>query len=1330
MMMIGLAMLSWSVHAQNFTAGHVAVGQVVDVRGVGVPNVIVRPINRKTGFKEKPVKTDATGYFQLTGLQIGLWCLQIIKEGYEAQVEIICRNDSQTGLPIRQPKLEIHGDRKDVPEPNPIPMKKIASPLRSSLSDADDERLEIVFLVGAEPLPAARTDAPWPLVPPCSSGPRLIQGNAWTVSGAVVDHEGRPLKGVEVYVMSDETDAVFSGLTDEAGAFKIQVSEAGRYYLLVVAEQHQEQRVPFILTPDARERELASVVLQPTTGKGPSETRITTVSEASRRSLFSERELESLPLPGIRTFDSLALLAPGVFPGPETFGQSGPGISPGVGTSGPFAVNGLRSRANNFTVDGSDNNEEDVGVRRQGFVSLVPQPIESVQEFQIITALADARFGRNLGAQVNAVSEYGGNEFHGTLYGFLTDHRLNARDFFDLEAKGGPSTFALRRTSDNAPVLLDGQPLTPPNPSGRENPFTRVQAGLVVSGPVRSNGPFFFASFERQEVHGGQESHFAVPTVAERGVFNTGDQGLMVFGEPTAPASLPGSAILSLFPFPNNPLGPYGANTYTSVLPADGEGTILSGKLDHNFHWLRNWTHTATGRYNFTDDESVLPATGGALFSSLRPSVRTQNLSLLLTTTPSSATSNTARFSYGRTSLDFAAVGDPFLLPSRLSEVTLDRPFLLNAPLILNVTTPGAPPTFVSASPDGPTETEHLTGPIGQVNVAGFSPIGVDVFNFPQGRVNNTFQVADTFTHVRGRYIFTGGMDLRRTQINSFVNRNFRPQVVFNGVPIQSFLPGVPREAASVHSGITLAAAGAPSGFFQTLAGPPAANTSIGVRFAQYNVFLQNEIRLPRFTITYGVRSELNTKPTIVGNRLETALEETRTFFGSLEDELQLSFQPYVELFTPPFFIVQNKWAPRVGFAWDPWGGGKTVVRGGYGIYFDQFLGTVTKQFHTLPTAFFGQNSISPEGFADLGFPRQTLVTPDTLNMLSVEPQLFLRTAGDEGQLLLPFAVPRALRVPYAQQYGLTIERELPGGVTLAAAYVGTRGTRLLRLTTPDLGLNRLVQLTEILPGVPTGFHVFALPPLSTVPLDQLTVPHQQIESSAASTYHSLQLEARRRFSKGVQFGAALTWAHAIDDVSDLFDLNGAFALPQNSFDLRAERASANFDAKFRSVVDFLWDVPFRSQHWLLGRWQLAGILTLQSGQPFTVNSALDVNEDGNLTDRLNNTDGLSVANHGRTRLVLTGRNSLDLLALPGENGAVGRNTFRAPGVAALDVALSKDLRVRDRHHILFRTEIFNSFNRAHFGTPVRLLEAPAFGSSVHTTVPARRIQFSVKYSF
>jgi len=184
----------------------------------------------------------------------------------------------------------------------------------------------------------------------------------------------------------------------------------------------------------------------------------------------------------------------------------GQGWGAGVGSAGQFSVNGLRSRGNNFTVDGSDNNDEDIGARRQGFVALIPQPIESIQEYQVITLLAPAQFGRNIGAQVNAVSKSGGSKTHGTVYGTFNSSQLNARNFFDTTFGNGVSTVrannrdVLVRTRGAGGVVTSQQPLTVRNESGGKDSFTFWQGGFVIGGPVKTGSLFYFASLERDSL--------------------------------------------------------------------------------------------------------------------------------------------------------------------------------------------------------------------------------------------------------------------------------------------------------------------------------------------------------------------------------------------------------------------------------------------------------------------------------------------------------------------------------------------------------------------------------------------------------------------------------------------------------------------------------------------------------------------------------------------------------------------------------------------------------------------------------------------------------------
>ena len=174
---------------------------------------------------------------------------------------------------------------------------------------------------------------------------------------------------------------------------------------------------------------------------------------------------------------------------------------------------------------------------------------------------------------------------------------------------------------------------------------------------------------------------------------------------------------------------------------------------------------------------------------------------------------------------------------------------------------------------------------------------------------------------------------------------------------------------------------------------------------------------------------------------------------------------------------------------------------------------------------------------------------------------------------------------------------------------------------------------------------------------------------------------------------------------------------------------------RHRFAYNFIYGLPElsgrgKALRLLLGGVQLAGTGRLQTGQPFTVNSIFDVNLDGNLTDRLNTTDGLEITGDRRQPLRLATTNPLTLLAPVRQDGQVGRNSFRAGNVIELDMSLTKALHLTNRQSLIFRLDAFNFINRANFGVPVRFLEAPAFGQATDTITPGRRLQLGLKYSF
>jgi hypothetical protein len=1240
---------------------------------------------------------------------------------------------------------------------------------------------------------------------------------------------GAPIAGASVQFINQLSEVPIAKRSDAQGRFYQGLLPPGTYTIRVSAPgfktREVEQRllatrpnqvvpVPVILDPETAG---ATPTPTPSASPGATPTPQTTATastggaeesggiaadinttDARRGGAFTREEVSTLPLGATtltRSFDELSLLLPGVADAPQTLGvAAGPGVGSGVGSAGQFSVNGLRSRANNFTVDGSDNNDEDIGVRRQGFLSLVPQPIESIEEYQIITLLAPAQFGRNIGAQVNAISKSGGNRFHGIFYGFFNPGELNARNFFDTLG----SSVVPVNSEEGIPVFLDNDRLNVRNGGAGEDPLRLMQGGFTLGGPIMRDKWFFFFSGERQQLDAKREVNFAVPTVDQRGVFNSGATGLSdtsvgpTFAFPT---SFKGDAIFSFFPFPNNPGGVYGANTFTQQLPADGHGTILSAKTDVNFNaWERR--QALTIRYNFTNDERIIPVTGGALFSSLKPRVRTQNVSTFLNgdlsgPNATNPVSNQLRLSYGRTRLIFDEVRDEeFVLPINTQfNNPDDAQFLLNVPLLSNFTLPDPigglfcgnvnSACYLSGLSGG--TTEGALGPVGQINIAGFSPVGVDVFNFPQRRVNNTYQVADNLSWRVGNHNFIFGTDIRRTELNSDLPRNSRPLLTFNGAPriICLDFPSCndPEFALNINdpdpfiSSTSFAAAGAPSGVFQSLV-LPGRDSNISLRYYQLNFFVQDEWRIRRnFSLSYGLRYEYNTPPREVSRVIENTFNDPLLDLRgpNFHQPLVSGLKDFIEGRTQIFDPDRNNFAPRIGFAYSPnlFGTDRTtVIRAGYGLYYDQILGAVVSQsrnvFPTFTTINFGGGPNPASRGFDIFNPLTTdidgipIIQPGTVNTINPElPFDFLLDtifgffpSNGSGRPFGATLPKRTLETPMAHHFSATFEQQLNRDMVASAAYVGTRGRNLLRFTTPNLGPNFLVApfgVATLSGFVPTFFGV-TFDPGAITPSANFSPtrgrpnpnigPVNIFDTGASSDYDALQLQLRGRLRRSFQFQVAYTFSKSNDDVSDVFDLAGASALPQNSQTFAGEYGPSNFDARHRFSYNFVYDLPQFRDHsrafqLAFGGLQIAGTGRFQTGQPFTVNSIFDVNLDGNLTDRLDSISGI-VENDDRSNpLSLSpGVDPTSLLAAIGTDGRVGRNTFRAGSVLELDLSVVKNFALTEQQRVTFRVDFFNFINRANFGVPVRYLEAPGFGRATDTVTPGRRIQFALKYSF
>ncbi|MFY9557993.1 MAG: carboxypeptidase-like regulatory domain-containing protein [Blastocatellia bacterium] len=1185
------------------------------------------------------------------------------------------------------------------------------------------------------------------------------------VKGQILGPSSTPLGSVSITIGDEDNKNFYSGATNSDGEFTLGDIPPGNYTVEAAKDGYLSRTTTLnissgatappelLMTLDSLPQQAVSRPAFPLT---PSADRpiLVHVYDLGRNSNFGEQQLSALPLGGtsdMRTFDELSLLVPGVAPPPYTPGVRGPGVGFGVGTAGKFSVNGMRARSNNFTVDGSDNNDPDVGVRRQGFIALAPQSIESITQLQIVTLLWDAELGRNFGSQVNALTKRGGRSLHGQAYGFFTDSSLNARTFFDYNTGG----------------------------SGAKNPFTRTQAGLVLGGPMDRDRTHFFSSYEHLAVNTATEQHFVTPITDARRFLGKVQLGILnplpeaapdLFFESRQGRSPLGSNILSFYPAPNDPGGPFGSNTYTEISPASGAGNIASIKI------TRSAAENAVlnARYNFTQDDRVLPSANRAISSRLDVDTRTQNLSLIYEDQLGSSLTGQFRFSYGRTRLHF--------LPRT------DSPLMFSQSSIVPVGALGSPQGSLFAS---------QTGPIGEVMIEPYSPVGVDTSTFPQTWVDNTFQYGSALYKTLQRHTFKLGADIRRVQINSRLERDYRPRVVYGNAVLVSGsidLTGDPRDPApfapfpngaqELISGLELANLGLPSSIFQTLtSGTP--DPTIGLRFTEYDLFFNDNWHVTRsLTFDYGLHYNYISVPREVNGRIESALRleglpaagQSRADSPQRTQAFQAAVSAYQRVLdgrTRIYDPDRNNFGPHVGVVWAPGLNSKRVefsVRAGYGIYYDTILGAVVSQSRNIFPNEIPIN-INPEfgGFDVFNLRNPALIKVGTngrgqdISIIAHDNQLgggredfvalvgeiFLRNAQKGG---LAFTLPaKNLRTPYAQQWHVTLDFQPGTNTVISVAYVGTKGTKLTRLTTPNFGPNITTFVPTATQGSLLGGPLFPLRKLGLPPVLVLAKEaqskiasrpepalgaYQIFENSASSNYSALQLEARGRFFTDFSFTGAYTWSHAIDDVSDIFPLGGASVLAQDSRNYRTERGDASYDVRHRFSASLIWDLPFYrfaadgKSRWLAG-WQIASIFHANTGQPFTLRVPIDANLDGNLTDRPSTTDGLAFFHgHGPSRVAVSpGHETADFFRF-GENGIVGRNTLRGDSFINCDLAINKIFSFSPPYKLELRTEFFNLANRANFGLPIRTIGAPGFGSAVDTVNPARMIQFALKFSF
>jgi hypothetical protein len=405
----------------------------------------------------------------------------------------------------------------------------------------------------------------------------------------------------------------------------------------------------------------------------------------------------------------------------------------------------------------------------------------------------------------------------------------------------------------------------------------------------------------------------------------------------------------------------------------------------------------------------------------------------------------------------------------------------------------------------------------------------------------------------------------------------------------------------------------------------------------------------------------------------------------------------------PLAILPKDNIAPRLGFAWAPFGNNKTSVRGGFGMFHPMFFRVYWNVNRNL--APFVQN-ITAEA--------PTLSFPYPLEGITRNP-----TPTGDSFVYEPDQ-------PTVAQYNLTIQRELRPSTVLTVGYVGSHGYNSPRYIDSNIAPATIL---------PDGRKFF---PAGGVRQNPAWAVFRYKVTDSVSDYNAMQLKLTQRFRQGLQFQGSYTWSHSIDIASE----HGSGHLennsvPQDAFDRDSERGSSGYDVRHLATINFSYELPGASKGPLLSGWQLAGIVTLSSGLPFTAVNSFDRDRDADV---------------GQSRPDLVpGRSSNPVLGGPdryfdptafrlqeaGFYGNLGRNTIIGPGLATLDMALTKNTSLGSRFNLQIRAEAFNLLNRANFGLPARTvfrsangIPAADAGRITTTATSARQGQVGIKISF
>ncbi|MFN7938078.1 MAG: carboxypeptidase regulatory-like domain-containing protein [Bryobacteraceae bacterium] len=581
--------------------------------------------------------------------------------------------------------------------------------------------------------------------------------------------------------------------------------------------------------------------------------------------------------------------------------------------------------------------------------------------------------------------------------------------------------------------------------------------------------------------------------------------------------------------------------------------------------------------------------------------------------------------------------------------------------------------------------------------VLGYKWIYIDTGDFgvrdirPGRELRDLHQFTNTVLHVRGKHSLKFGGEARRTITDYFIagfsTGYFSFTNQFTRVNMGDFLLGLPVRYSQSNSTV---------------------QRGIGT---EYDFFVQDDYRIARtFTLNFGVRYEPRVPP--------YDREGHMSYYQAGAQSTLYPNAPAGMLFTGDPQAPKggyrgdfNNFAPRIGFAWDVTGDGKTSIRSGYGVFYDNLLWSAFQaQAGTQPFSL-AINLNAPGSFVD-PFGASGMRNP------------FPFTPGPGT---FPFTYPLSVyafdpnfRTGYLQQWQFAVERRVTSDSIVRAAYVGSKGSKLW--------WGRDLNAARFVPGASTVANTDARRPLAPQ-IAQL----DWSESRGASNYHALQLTYNKRFHQGLTFNGAYSWSKSID----LGSQGRALLRTPHPNNPNANRGRSEFHLTHVFVGSFVWDLPFLQQRntlasKLFGGWRVSGITTAQSGQVFTVAAGRASSLSGTGSERADwNGQELSISGD-RTRAQELARwfNTAAFTAPPdGSWGSAGRGILEGPGLFNFDMALNKDFRILEGHSLNIRGEAFNAFNTVNFGNPDATLTSANFGR-ILTTGPGRVMQVALRYTF